>query len=125
MDLSLILANIERLLALKGLKADKASRLAGKPDAIRNIKRKLKGEIKGTGVTVETLNAIAAVLGTDYAGLSTPRDQIQVRPVTGLREEIVRKIDWLDREKERALEELEALDRAERPEKKPAKRARR
>jgi transcriptional regulator with XRE-family HTH domain len=123
MDLRLILSNIERLLTLKGMSADKASRLAGKPDAIRNIKRKLDNKIKGTGVTVETLNAIAEVLGTNYAGLSSPREQIRVHHVTGLREEIIKKIEWLDAQRAQAIEELEAIDRAEPRRKKPVKRA--
>jgi transcriptional regulator with XRE-family HTH domain len=113
MDLATIYDNIQRLLRAKKLSANKASLLAGKPDAIRNIQRKLSGEIKGHGVTVDVLAAIAKVLGTTVDELQTPRDRLNVRPVSGLKEMLLAKISWLDKEREQALMELEALEEAE------------
>jgi transcriptional regulator with XRE-family HTH domain len=122
MNLTVIMENIDRLLRVKKMSANKASDLAGKPDAIRNIQRKLKGEIKGKDVNVETLEALARVLGTTSADLRTKSSTVIVKPVQGLRESIQAKIEWLDKEREQALRELEALDRAEFEEMKPAKR---
>lgn len=122
MDLAVILENIERQLRIKKMSSDKASRLAGKPDAIRNIKRKLKGEIQGDGITVKTLEALAGALGSTVDELTTPRERINISPVPGLRDSIIAKLEWLDRERDRALQELSALDQAENSAKKAAKR---
>lgn len=62
MKLKDILSRIERRLAATGLSADGASRLAGKPDAIRNMRRAVQAG-RG-GVNTRTVEALAAVLGT-------------------------------------------------------------
>lgn len=121
-DLGIILQNIDRLLKVKGLTANKASELAGRPDAIRNIRRKLGGGIKGSDVTSSILKDLARVLDTTYEELTTPYQQVQVRPVAGLREEIMKRIDYLDRQRALAIEDLEALDRAEKAAKKPVRK---
>ena len=118
MDLAVILTNIERLLAAKKISGNKASALAGKPDVIRNIKRKLAGKIQGDGITVKTLDALARALGTTAAELQTPPRRITVKPIAGLKDSILAKIAWLDKEREQALRELEALEHAETHEKK-------
>ena len=60
MDLPVILERIEERLRALGLSADKASRAAGKPDAIRNMQRAVK---EGrTGVNTTTVAALATVL---------------------------------------------------------------
>ncbi len=63
MDLPKILARIERRLAAVELSADAASKLAGKPDAIRNLARAVKRDDR-QGVSTATLNALAPVLKT-------------------------------------------------------------
>lgn len=63
MDLTALLSNIEALLRSKKMSASKASRLAGKPDAIRNIQRKVRDGVHG-GVNTTTIDALAKVLGT-------------------------------------------------------------
>lgn len=62
MDLKGILERIERRLIAVDKKADKASNEAGKPDAIRNLRRAV--ESKKGGITVATLEALAPVLET-------------------------------------------------------------
>lgn len=121
MDLGIVLENIERLLRVKKISAHKASTLAGRPDAIRNIQRKLKGGISGDGVSHKILEDLARVLGTSPEELQRPAHRIIVRPVTGLREALLAKIAWLDNERERALQELEALNHAETGTKKATK----
>lgn len=113
MDLAVIYENIERLLKAKKLSGNKVSNLAGKPDAIRNIKRKLAGEIQGQGVTVEVLSAIARVLDTTVDDLKRPHERITIQPQLGLKQQILDKLKWLDQERSRALQELEALEEAE------------
>lgn len=118
MDLAVVYANIERRLRLLKMSAHKASTLAEAPDAIRNMKRKLKGEIKGDGITAQTLDALARVLNTTAEELKAAPPKPDIRPVAGLRETLLKKIEWLDRERERAMQELAALDDAEqRPQK--------
>lgn len=122
MDLTVVLENIERLLKVRKLSAHKASDLAGKPDAIRNIKRKIEGGIQGNSLAIETLDALAKVLGTTSDELRAPPSRINVQSVTGVRETLLAKIAWLDRERDQALRELDALERAELQERKPKKR---
>lgn len=63
MELKNILDRVEeRLLTLK-LSADKASKLAGKPDAIRNLRRAVKDGGR-QGISTDTLKALAEVLET-------------------------------------------------------------
>jgi transcriptional regulator with XRE-family HTH domain len=113
MDLQIIYENIQRLLAEKGMTANKASSLAGNPDAIRNIERKLAGKIKGNGITVKTLDALAKALGTTAEDLKRERQKIQIHPVHGVRETLQKKIDWLQHQLQDAKEELAALEAAE------------
>ncbi|MCO5129767.1 MAG: phage repressor protein [Xanthobacteraceae bacterium] len=57
-----ILARIEQRLRATGLSADAASKMADKPDAIRNMRRAVKAG-RG-GVNTGTVEALAGVLGT-------------------------------------------------------------
>lgn len=63
MQLPEILARIERRLSAVGLSAAAASKAAGKPDAIRNIRRAVENDDR-QGVSTATLNALAPVLKT-------------------------------------------------------------
>lgn len=63
MDLGSVLDRIERRLKVLGMSADAASRVARKPDAIRNIRRAVKSGQR-QGVTVATLDALADALQT-------------------------------------------------------------
>ena len=112
-NLAVILENIDRLLVVKKMSQNKASDLAGHHDAIRNIRRKVNGKGKGSDVTTETLEDIARVLGTTSAELRKTPAAIDVQPVPGLRDSILKKIEWLDKERAQAELELAALDRAE------------
>lgn len=68
MELQDVLSRIESRLEALGLSANRASDLAKKPDAIRNLKRAVQnGERRG--VTTETLAALAPVLKTTAAWL--------------------------------------------------------
>jgi len=68
MELHDVLFRIESRLEALGLSANRASALAKKPDAIRNLKRAVQsGERRG--VTTETLAALAPVLKTTAAWL--------------------------------------------------------
>ena len=62
-ELKSILARIEARLRETGQSPTGASKAAGKPDAIRNIKRAIK-EGKRSGVSTDTLSALADQLGT-------------------------------------------------------------
>lgn len=112
MDLAVVLQNIERLLELKQRSADAVSRAAGVPDAIRNLKRTVRGKIKAAP-TMRTIAALADELKVSVDDLIRPRERIEIQPVPGMRETILKKIEWLDREKQQALDELEALEHAE------------
>jgi hypothetical protein len=61
MELRAVLDRIESRLNAEGLSADKASRLAGKPDAIRNLKRAIQDGGR-QGISTGTLRALAPVL---------------------------------------------------------------
>jgi len=63
MELPAILARIEKRLAALDLSETAAGKLAGKPDAIRNLRRALEKDER-TGVSTATLNALAPVLKT-------------------------------------------------------------
>lgn len=67
MELSAVLKRIERRLKELGLSADAASRDAGKPDAVRNMRRAVKSGRKG--VNTSTIAALAPVLKTTAAWL--------------------------------------------------------
>lgn len=68
MDTPAVLARIEERLKVVGLKADRASKLAGAPDAIRNLRRAVEKGTR-TGVTMTTLAALAPVLQTTVGHL--------------------------------------------------------
>jgi transcriptional regulator with XRE-family HTH domain len=61
MDHETLLANIERHLKAKKVSADAVSKLAKRPDAIRNLRRRVKGEFDGS-MTLDTLIDIARAL---------------------------------------------------------------
>lgn len=88
MELDEILARIEAQLVKVKLSADAASKLAGKPDAIRNIKRAVKKR-DPKGVNVTTLTALAPVLQTTPAylitgeGTAESRSQVRVMGEVG------------------------------------------
>lgn len=63
MKLAAILQRIEQRLRVLGLSADAASRMAGKPDAIRNMRRAVRTG-KRDGVNTHTIDALAAALKT-------------------------------------------------------------
>lgn len=73
MDLKAILYRVEERLDALGLNARQASVAAGKPDAINNMRQGVK---KGrTGVSLETLEALAPVLQTTVAWLAGETDE--------------------------------------------------
>jgi phage repressor protein C with HTH and peptisase S24 domain len=68
MELQDVLSRVEERLAELGMSANRASELARKPDAIRNLRRAVQnGERRG--ITTETLAALAPVLKTTAAWL--------------------------------------------------------
>lgn len=67
----LLLANIERLLKDKGVTADAVSRKAKRPDAIRNLRRRVEGEKLGSW-KLDTLADIAVALDTSSWELLRP-----------------------------------------------------
>ena len=68
MDLKGILDRIERRLEAVGLTANAASKEAGRPDAIRNLRRAVEAG-KRKGISTDTLSALAPVLKTNPAWL--------------------------------------------------------
>lgn len=71
----LLLANIERLLKANGASADAVSRKAKRPDAIRNLRRRVQGGQQGSW-TLDTLADVAAALGTSPWELLRPAGAI-------------------------------------------------
>lgn len=67
----LLLANVERLLKARNATADAISRKAKRPDAIRNLRRRVQGEKQGSW-TLDTLSDIAAALDTSMWELLRP-----------------------------------------------------
>lgn len=61
MDWRPLITLIDKALAAKKLSADRASREAGHPDAIRNMRRKAEGKLKG-GITFDTVMDVAKIL---------------------------------------------------------------
>lgn len=96
MGIGTILLNIERRLAVLKISADEAARLAGRPDAIRNIRRKVRAGAKGS-VRADTLAALAAALQTTPEDLMRPATPA-APPVAGLREFLVAQRDLIDRQ---------------------------
>lgn len=121
MDLEIVLQNIELLLKAKGLKADRVSKEAGVPDAVRNLRRTVQGKIK-SGFTLRTAAALATKLGVSVDDLINPRKRPHISLTPGIRDAILQKIEWLEQQKAQALDELAALDEAEFQLKKTPKR---
>lgn len=92
MDHKLLLDNIERLLRAQKVSADAVSKRAKRPDAIRNLRRRVDGEITGSW-NLDTLSDIAAALQTSPWELLRP-------PGTGLQETGLRDLvrDMVDEE---------------------------
>jgi hypothetical protein len=74
MNLTVLLRNIENRLTVLDISADAASRKAGRPDAIRNLRRAVR-EGKG-GMTIQTLAALAKALETTQEDLTRPPDPV-------------------------------------------------
>ena len=86
MEIQDVLARIETQLKVLGLSADKASTLARKPDAIRNMRRAVKTGDR-VGVSTDTIGALAPILDVSPAWLLTGQDQPErtfSAPVMGL-----------------------------------------
>ena len=73
MGLAAILSRIHMRLKALNISANKASKLAGKPDAIRNLQRAVK-EGRRDGISTATLTALAPILQTTEAWLLTGRN---------------------------------------------------
>lgn len=73
MDLKGILRRVERRLRASGMSADAASKRAGKPDAIRNLKRAVRdgGDSGRRGISTATVQALARALETPERWLLT------------------------------------------------------
>ena len=121
MDLRLILANIDWRLKMSGMTDNEASNLAKSPDAIRNIRRKVAGELTG-GITMRTLEKLAGALDCRATDLLQPPPEENVRPIPGLKEQLFSQLEYLNSERERVLRQLHALEAAETALKKPARR---
>lgn len=94
MELEDILTRIESRLGALGLSAHAASLAAKRPDAIRNLKRAVRGGDR-RGITTETLIALAPVLKTSAAWLlegvgdPTPANRVRVAGRIGAGAEIL------------------------------------
>lgn len=121
MDLPLILANINWRLKVLGLSANRASDLAEAPDAIRNLRRRVAGKAGGS-FTVDTLQKLAKALQCEPRDLMQPLPEQNVRPIPGMRGQLLSQLAYLDGERERVLRQIELLDQAELPAEKPRKR---
>lgn len=86
------------------LSADEASRRAGRPDAIRNLRRKVASGAKGS-LRFDTLAALASILQTTPDDLLGPEKPVDAPPVSA-REYLLAQIDLLQRQ-------VEAIDEAE------------
>lgn len=82
LDLPGILARIEQRLAEVGLSSTAASKKAGKPDAIRNIRRAVETGNRN-GVSTVTLSALAPVLEATVAWLTTGVETAGQVPLVG------------------------------------------
>lgn len=71
MDHNTLLENIERLLKAQKVSADAVSKAAKRPDAIRNLRRRVAGEFNGSW-TLDTLADIAKALKTSPWDLLRP-----------------------------------------------------
>jgi hypothetical protein len=77
-DLAAILKRIDRRLKEIGKTANAASKEAGKPDAIRNLRRAVKGGAGRQGIGTGTIEALAMALDTRPAWLLTGEEPVSV-----------------------------------------------
>lgn len=105
MDLTTIITNIDRRLKVLGISSDEASRRAGRPDAIRNLRRKIKAKTRGS-LRADTLAALAAALETTVAELGRPDQPPPSAPISGLRQYLLEQRALIDRQ----LAELDAAE---------------
>jgi hypothetical protein len=105
MELSVILRNIERRLVSLGISADEAGRLAERPDAIRNIRRKVRNKAPGS-LRADTLAALARALKTTPEDLMRPEITPPPPSAPGMREYLLSQRALID-------EQIAALDEAE------------
>lgn len=124
MDLRLILENIDWRLKIMEMSDHEASKRAGAPDAIRNIRRKVAGDMPGD-VTRKTLDKLARALDCSAADLMRPRPEENIRPIPGLRGQLMSQLAYLNTERERVMRQLAALDDTEALPEKPRKRKKR
>lgn len=75
MDHDILLENIERLLKIQKVSADAVSKAAKRPDAIRNLRRRVAGETSGSW-NLDTLADIARALKTTPWDLLRPSSAI-------------------------------------------------
>lgn len=107
MDLTVLLTNIERRLKDLKMSSDEASKAAGRPDAIRNLKRKIaSGAIKGS-MRADTLAALARVLETSPTDLTRSHNGHQAN-ISGLREYLLQQRALIDLQ----IAELDAAELA-------------
>lgn len=99
MNISAVLQRIDERLEALGMSQDRASKLAGHADAIRNMRR-------GKGMHARTLNAIARVLEVSPAWLmgDEAADSVPLAPGGDL--------DTLRQRRIRLLRDLESVDYA-------------
>lgn len=71
MDLKVLLTNIDRRLKVEQITDNAASKRAGRPDAIRNLRRYAAGDLKGTW-TIDVLDDVARALRTSSWELLRP-----------------------------------------------------
>lgn len=121
MNLAQILSNIDWRLKVLELTDNQASKLAGAPDAIRNLRRKVAGELDG-GITMRTLQKLAVALRCTPQDLMQAPPEENVRIIPGVRGQLMSQLAYLDQERERVLRQLAVLDEAELPARKPRRK---
>lgn len=119
MELKTILANIDWRLRQEKLTDNEASDRAG--DAIRNMRRRVKGRKPGSP-KLETLEKIAAVLHCTARDLMQPIPEENVRPIPGLKGQLLSQLAYLEQERARVLQQLAQLEQAEIPAEKPRRK---
>lgn len=107
MDLTILLTNIERRLKDLKMSSDEASKLAGRPDAIRNLKRKVASGLTKGSMRADTLAALARVLEASPTDLTRSHDGHSVG-ILGLREYLLQQRALIDLQ----LAELDAAEAA-------------
>jgi hypothetical protein len=108
MDHDILLNNIERILKAKKVSADAISKKAKRPDAIRNLRRRVKGDYDGSW-TLDTLTDVAAALEISPWELLRPAGAIPVGE------------EFRDFVRDVIAEELGALERPQRVQKRKSR----